>query len=174
MMNQELINILSKYNIRVDEAMPYLLSLYYGYNPSYIPKELIKKIHISKIVEFDFSMKVIHWNIPLFEEQETEFGWVKTEYLELFRPLGKATNLKESIIRMKSLFAKHPEIRKDEILGATRMYITNTDNKFVRLPHYFIEKGVGVSKTNDILEWINKYREYTEVTEETNHFNRLL
>jgi len=173
MINQELISILNEYNIRVDEAIPYLLSLYYGYNPSYIPDDLKRKIHITKIVSIDIKTNTLVWNIPIFNNQETEFSWVKTEYIELFRPLGKATNYRESLTRIKALFTKHPHIRKEDVINATRLYISNTDNKYVRLPHYFIEKGIGLSKTNDILNWIDKLNSYTQDTSSTN-FNKLL
>lgn len=152
--NSRILEILEEAGIRKDDGICYLLSLFYGYKPDYIPEILKQKINITKIVveeRGDYK-----WNVPLFEEQQTAFDWVKTEYVELFRHVGKASNSREAIARMKKLFAKNPDIRKEDVIRATEMYLYNTDSRYVRYPHYFIEKGSGAEKTNDILEWIDK------------------
>lgn len=153
--NSEILTTLEEFKIRREDGIPYLLSLYFGYNPTYIPDDIKLKVNLSKIVEADKAG--FKWNIPLFEGQEIAFEWVKTEYVELFRPYGKATNVREATERMKRLFAKNPDIRKEEVLGATELYLFNESN-FARLPHYFIEKGKGGERTQDILDWIDKYR----------------
>ena len=43
-------------------------------------------------------------------------------------------------------------------MDATKMYIRNTDPKYIMMPHYFIQKGIGISKTTTILDWIEKYQ----------------
>lgn len=154
--NSRVLEILEESRIKKDDGICYLLSLYYGFKPDYIPDVLKQKINISKIVEEEGGD--IKWNIALFEGQETAFEWVKTEYVELFRQSGKATHAREALTRMKKLFAKNPEIRKEDVIEATKMYLYNTDMKYVRLPHYFIEKGSGVEKTSDLLDWVDKYR----------------
>lgn len=152
--NSRILETLSEFKIGAHDGLTYLLALYHDLVPSYIPLDIRQKISASRIVEFTNTGK--QWNIPLFEEQQTAFDWVEKEYIPLFEPVGKATNKREALTRMKQLFAKNPDIRKEEVLGATELYIFN--EKFPRLPHYFIQKGSGADKTQDILDWIDKYR----------------
>lgn len=156
--NEQIINILKDFNINPDDGIPYLLALHFNYNPEYIPDSLKQKINISKIVEQENTG--LKWNIALFEGSTIDqaWDWVVNEYIALFAKIGKGTHKREAVSRMKRLFANNPELRKDDVLGATEMYLYNTNAKFARLPHYFIEKGVGGNKTQDILEWIDKYK----------------
>ena len=154
--NSNILEILEEFKIRKDDGICYLLSVYHGYKPSYVPQDIIYKIMASKIIEE--SKTGIQWNVPLFEGQETVWEWVETEYVKMFADAGNGGFVRESITRMKKLFAKNPEIRKDDVLGATRLYLYNTNLGFIRKPHYFIEKGVGGDKTQDILDWIDKYK----------------
>lgn len=156
MINEKIKEILREFSISEKEGVPYLIALYYGYEPDYFPDYLKTKINHTKIVENGRSG--LDWNVPLFDGVNTAFGWVKDEYIALFSKIGKGTNARESTSRMKSLFAKNPDVRKDEVIGATEMYLLATDPKFVRKPHYFIQKGVGGAKTEDILDWIDSYR----------------
>ena len=154
--NPKILDALRECNISSDDGVPPLLSLYFGYKPSYYPSALLLKLNVAKIVEH--TKTGLQWNIPLFEGVETAFDWVITEYLAIFEIVGKNKFKRESVTRMKKLFKENPDIRKEEILGATKMYILNVDPKYVRNPHYFIEKGLGGDKTQDILEWVDKYR----------------
>lgn len=156
--NEKVIETLKRFGIKPDDGVPYLLSLHFGYNPEYVPDTLKQKVNVSKIVESEVTG--LKWNVALFEGSTIDqpWDWVVTEYIALFARVGKGTHKREATARMKRLFASHPEIRKEEILGATEMYLYNTESKFVRLPHYFIEKGDGGNKTQDILDWIDKYR----------------
>lgn len=154
--NSDILDILEEFKIKKDDGICYLMSLFYGYKPSYIPQDIIYKIQASGIIVE--SKTGIDWKIPLFEGQETVWEWVNSEYIKMFTDAGNGGHAKDSIIRMKKLFAKNPEIRKDDVIGATQLYLYNTDNKFIRKPHYFIEKGVGAEKTQDILDWIDKYK----------------
>lgn len=90
---------------------------------------------------------------------EDKWNWVSTEYIALFEAIGKRPHKRETLSRMKNLFKNNPDIRKDEIIAATEMYLDATNPKYVRFPHYFISKGVGNNKTEDILTWIELYRE---------------
>lgn len=156
--NSKIIEILKEYNIFAADGICYLIAIFHGYHPTFIPDDIKKKINLTGIVvEKDGS---VHWNIPLYKGQETAFEWVKTEYEPMFKNANpdKGGHVREATKRIKSLFSKHPEIRKEDVIGATRMYISNTNPKFIRLPHFFIEKGRGVSKINDILDWIDKYK----------------
>lgn len=154
--NSKIVEILTEYNIRQEDGICYLISLFHGYEPTYIPEHLKVKVNMTKIVENELGS--LKWNVGLYEGVETAFDWVTTKYIKLFDVAGKATHGRESLTRMKKLFASNPDIRIEEVLGATEMYIRNTQTTYVRQPHYFIEKGKGVEKTQDILNWIDKYR----------------
>lgn len=172
--NEEIIEVLKEYSIKKDDGICYLLSLFYGYKPSYIPNELKIKVNITKIVVDKGGN--LHWNVPLFDGQETTFDWVEKEYIEMFHNKNpkKGRYKRECIGRMKKLFAKDPSIRKEEVIGATVLYLSETDPTYIRKPHFFIEKGVGVNKIQDILDWIDRYREAQEPEEEGRNVSRRL
>lgn len=157
--NDKIIETLRELKIPPDDGVPYLLALYYEFKPSYIPAKLKQKVNATGIVKSD-GTKGLKWDIPLFEGGKTNFDWVKTEFVQMFKDANpeKRGNGSYAMARMKRLFTEHPEIRKDEVIGAARMYIASTDSKYLRFSHYFIEKGKGKDKIQDILEWIDKYR----------------
>lgn len=159
MINKKLLDVLKEYKITPDEAIPYLVSIYYNYNPLYIPIELKRKINSTGIV-YERNGE-IEWKIGLFEGQETTFSWVKDEYVPLFKDANseKGGGVRESIARMKKFFSENPDIRKDEVIGATKLYLANTDPKYIRKTYYFIFKGSGISKISDLYDWVQKYRE---------------
>jgi hypothetical protein len=158
--NEEILEILTESRIHKDDAICYLLSLYYGYKPTYIPDEFKQRLNITNIYEEDKNKKDIKWNIPLFEGQQTAFEWVKIEYCQMFKETNstRGGNVREATARLKKLFAKNPDIRKDDVIGATRMYLMNTDSNYIMNPHYFISKGDGADRTETIMNWIDKYR----------------
>lgn len=169
--NKLILETFDKYHIYKPDGICYLLSLHYEYEPSYIPEDFKQKVHTTGIVQNENGS--ITWKVPLFEGQEVAFKWVETEYVVLFKKANpkKGGKVRESIKRMKKLFADNPDIRKDDVLGATQLYLNNTDSEYIRFPHYFIEKGTGVDKTNDILDWIDKHRireQYNQSTDLTN------
>ena len=72
------------------------------------------------------------------------------------------------------LFYENPDIRVDEIIGASKMYIRNTNNKYIREARYFIYKGVGTDKVSDLLAWIEKYRTATTSNTEGRAISRTM
>ena len=170
-LNKKITEILKEFNINSGIGLTYLLSLHFNTESNFVTENFKQKIASTKIVEnTDTGLK---WNIGLFEGVETAFELVEKEYIPLFEKAGKDRFKRESLTRIKKLFAENPEIRKDEIIGATEMYLLNTDPKFVRFPHYFIEKGKGGDKTQDILGWIEKYR-LTQENSITDNTRRLI
>lgn len=156
--NIRILEIFEEVKIHKADGICYLLSLFYGYEPSYIPDYIKIKMNMTKIyTNLDGNL---HWNVPLFEGQTTAFDWVKTEYAPLFKEANpdRGGKIRESVARMKKLFAKNPDVRKEDVIGATKMYLFNTDYNYIRFPHYFIEKGVGADKTSDLLDWVEKYK----------------
>jgi len=171
--NDKILETLTEFNIKKDDAICYLLSLYYGYKPTYFPDDFKSRMNTTKIYEAD--NKTLKWNIPLFEGQVTKFSWVENEYVPLFKEANDARggHVRESIARIKKLFAKNPEIRDTDVIGAAKMYIRNTDSKYIMFPHYFIEKGKGGEKTQTILTWIEKYQLSLEQVERTEITNQM-
>lgn len=155
--NNEILEILSKVKIQKDDGICYLLSLFYGYKPEFIPDSFKQKMNITGIYQEDKG--TIKWNVPLFEGQQTAFDWVKKEYVQMFKNTNsdRGGHVREATSLIKQLFAKNPVIRKDDIIGATRLYLLNTDPKYIMYPHYFIQKGSGASKTVTIMDWLDKY-----------------
>lgn len=169
--NKNLIQLLKSSGLDPNDVIPYLLGLYFGYVSTYTPEELKVRVNILKIVEHSETGLV--WNLPIFDGMVSDpFDWIKEEYISLFKAIGKGGNLRDTTVRMKKLFAENPDYRKDEIIEATKLYISNTEPKYVRLPHYFIRKGDGVNVTQDICIWIEKYRQSQGVAPTANH-NRL-
>lgn len=163
--NRKIIDKFIEANINASDGLCYLFALYHELSPTYIPDILKTKVNMLGIVEKNVQGG-LKWNIPLYEKTTSEkgndsFDWVKTEYVPLFKEANssKGGHARESMSRMKKLFAKNPDIRKHEVLEATKIYIQNTDPNYIRFPHYFIEKGQGDAKTQDILTWIDRYRE---------------
>jgi len=157
--NEKVLEVFKEFNIRQSDGICYLISLYYGYSPTYIPDSLKMKVNATGIVEQ--SNTGIKWNVPLVAGQEVAFNWVKTEYVPLFKEAnpGKGGKITDSIKRMKKFFSKNPEVRKDDVINATKIYLKNTDPKYIRMCHYFIYKGVGVKETSDLAEWVEKHNE---------------
>lgn len=159
--NPELVKILKNNQLNISDVITYLLSLYYGYEPTYIPDGLKVKIHPLGIVKFNSKNSIYEWNIPLFENQVTGLDWVKEEYLAIFSPFDKHNKFKrECVTRMQVLLMEHPQLHKELILEATQLYVDTClkegrQSKYVSQPHYFIEKGKGKDKVNAILTYVD-------------------
>ena len=90
--------------------------------------------------------------------------WVKTEYCAMFKAKNpdKGGKIRESISRMKKMFAAMPNIRKEEVLATTKLYLSQTDSRYIRFPHYFLKKGVGADAIYEFSDWYEKYKEAEE------------
>lgn len=110
--------------------------------------------------------------IPIFKEQEQEtqsadkFKWV-SKFRDLFKQVnpdrwGTLSTCKE---RMKKFFSENPEVRVDEVMDATIMYLKNTDRRYIMKSHKFIYDGVGTSRNSTLEEWIEKLREVSSSTQ---------
>lgn len=171
--NERVIEILRGYNISKKEGIPFLLAMYYGYHPDYFPERLERGVMATGILDKDDTGLI--WNVDLFSDiQNPGFSWVGAEYIPLFTSVGKARHKREAITRMKKLFTDFPDVRKHEVMEATKMYLEQTEPTYVRMPHYFIQKGTGGHRTRDILDWIDQYREsVSESSENTDDTRRL-
>jgi hypothetical protein len=157
--NTEIYPILKEFNIGQEDGVSYLLMKYFGLKPTYIPEILIAQMNRTGIYFID-NNNSLQWRLPLFNEQETAFDWVKKEYVQLFVDANpdKRGNGNSSVRLMKAFFAANPEVRKEEVIEATKMYIRNNDSRYIRLSHYFISKGRGANKIEELKDWIEKYR----------------
>lgn len=160
--NPKIDEALLKSGMNIKDGKCYLISFYFDVVGSYTPPYILEEISKTGIIKSD-GMNYI-WNIPLFTEPEkdkTPFDWVETEYVAMFKEKNptKGKYVRESKARMKELFASNPEIRKDDVIEATRLYLHNTDANFIRFPHFFIKKGAGATKIQDILTWIDTYKD---------------
>lgn len=157
--NEQIKEILKEFKINENDGILYLIGLHYNLNSTLFSDEFTAKICLTGIFHNDATG--LNWRIPLFENQETQWDWVKTEYMALFKSVNttRTGNNRDCIARFKKLFSKYPEIRKDDVIQATKLYLSESNPEFIRTSHYFIEKGVGASKSSDLLEWIDRYKE---------------
>jgi hypothetical protein len=176
--NKEILEKLNECQIPIEEAMGFLIPLFYGYQPKYIPEELEMQILATTIVSYDILTGNVQWELPLFinENLSDPFDWVKTEYCKLFREINPSCPLmaEEAKRRMIKLFKEQPHIRKQDVIETTKMYLMNTSSQFIGEPHYFIEKGTGASKVQKILSWYEKYQEANKDNNESTHNSRIL
>lgn len=162
-MNSEIRKILKSFKIDYNEGVLVLLAVYYYLNkplPDYIPKDLYLKILTTGIFEIDQKGNVI-WNIPLFEEQITNFEWVKN-FREAFKKRNseRAGNLESCIKRMKEFFSKNPHVRVDDVKAATQMYFRSVkDPQYLITSHKFIYDGIGNNRNSHLEEWLERYYE---------------
>lgn len=100
----------------------------------------------------------------LKEEKIDHWAWVKDEYCALFKAKNpsKGGKIKESTSRMKAMFKAYPHIRKEDVILTVKYYLSQTDSRYIRYPHYFLKKGVGANAIYEFDDWYNKYLENKE------------
>lgn len=158
--NSEIRNIFNNNSISVHDGLSYLLCLYYGTDPSYIPKELERKVLATNIVTKDYENDEIKWNIDLFEETESGFEWI-SDWMDLFKNVNpERRGVKADVLRrMKKFFVNNPSIRKEQVLEATKMYLKTVDNPtYCKKSHKFIYEQDGSSMLLDFVERIDSNR----------------
>lgn len=114
------------------------------------------KEYIRKLLEEDLFIET--------EDTKDPWAWVKTEYCAMFKAKNpkRGGYIKESVSRMKKMFAGNPEIRKEDVIGTVKLYLSQTDSRYIRAPHYFLKKGVGVNAVYEFDTWYEKYLEAKE------------
>lgn len=179
--NEEVKSILKSKGISINQGVPFLLSVYFNYMPSYIPEELKKGIYASNIFTLDYNENQavgkpnIKWNVPLFQGQEgTTFNWIK-EYMDIFGEVNSKRRGSRSYVnkRMRELFMKNPDIRQEEVLEAARYYADNIeDPMYIITSHKFISNNEGTP----LLDLIHTLREKKSINngEVVNPFKRII
>lgn len=164
-LNPDIKQKLKDNGISYDKGILYLCKLFFKIDTDtecIFKEQFIKKMDEVGIYKF-YDKYNIEWIIPLFitKLENKDFGWVTTEYCPLFG--HKSGGYTDATKRMKKFFLEHPEVTKEDVINATTYYVNSVDNhKYLKEPRYFIEKGVGFSSTNDLLDWITKYKNEME------------
>lgn len=157
--NPDLKRIFREHNINYDEGILYLLSLYFGIViPESKFEQTIKQINFIKVVERNYKSDSndLIWNVPLFESQNLLWDWV-IEYREMFRRIRKdrGGTLDSCLVRMKKFFAENPEVRKEDVIEATKMYLrTVTDPAYLTGADYFITKDKGIDAKSKLMLYL--------------------
>lgn len=158
-----------------NEAILYLLSIYFELSVLCFRDEISRKVNLAKIVDRDYeTTKVslsnpVKWNINLFQKEEiidVNWDWVDKEYRTLFRNirLNAGGDKAGCITKMKKFFSLNPEIRKQDVLEAADRYTLPFKNgvepvKYMQGADYFISKivhGDKGSRLEQYLEIIKK------------------
>mgnify|MGYP003610773676 CR=1 FL=1 len=147
-LNLQLKEIFKEYNINPSEGIMCLLAIYHGVGLSgeleRVLQPTMMQLTIAKIIDKDYKTGTVVWNVPLYEGQNLEWGWVETEYRPLFRAVNKLAGGSTSscLRKMQAFFAKHPSIRKDDVIAAAKMYIASVhDPTYLQQADYFIFKN---------------------------------
>lgn len=152
--NSEIRDILSRNLIPIQDGISYLLCLYYGTVPSFIPQELERRVLATNIVTKDYKSDDLKWNVGLFEEQETGFEWIG-EWMDLFKAINpERRGTKADVLRrMKRFFVNNPSIRKEEVFEATNNYLSSvSDPIYCKKSHKFIYEIDGTSMLLDFVQ----------------------
>lgn len=159
--NPQIKSTLQEFNIPVEDGVAYLLSVFFNCRPSYTPPLLIQRMNVTNILGLNAQREVV-WHIPLFEgDSQDKWDWVK-EWNELFGLINKKRKApdKAVILRMKAFFAENPDVRKEEVIEATKYYFSTVSNsEYLISSHYFISKGVGRDRTSTLESWVEKYKQ---------------
>ncbi len=155
MINPKIVRIIEQKGFETSNIITYLLSLHYNLKPDYIPELVKKQTYVTGIVNRDFKHGTILWIVPLFDSVSTnpppavQWEWVDKEYRKLFIEIRKdAGGDKQACMnKMKKFFSENPEVRKDDVIRATMLYLDGfksgkEDPKFLQQANYFIFKGV--------------------------------
>jgi hypothetical protein len=162
--NPKIKEVLSEYNLDYRDSLAYLLSIYFDCKPSYTPPLLVQKLNVTNIL--GIVDQKLHWNVPLFIgtlQIEDKWEWI-TEWMQGFsnkNPERRGTK-STAITRMKTFFANNPDVRKDDIISATDLYLRNTDPRFIHKSHKFIYDGIGKNLNSTLEEWVDKVKEHKE------------
>ena len=172
--NQQIRDLLDSFGINQEDGLSYLLSVYFECRPSYTPTILIQKLNATNILGIGASRELI-WNIPLFVasvEADGKWDWVKAwnQSFGDINPKRKGSD-KDCIIRMKKFFAENPEVRKEDVIGATKLYFNSLSSRdYLTSSHYFIVKGSirNRDKLSALAVWVERYQqEMLEAPEST-------
>lgn len=163
--NPAIERILKEFNINRDSGVLVLLGIYHNLNVDEVcDEETVKAVNITKIVEKDYRMKSVKWNIALFTGQETEWDWVVSKYNNMWDiNKDRKDNNIDVLKRMKKFFATYPQYRKQDIRRATVAYFKSVrDPEYLKSSAKFIFEGIGAMQKSMLLTWCEKVADSTE------------
>ena len=163
--NQKVIDIVEKSSFKSQDIFVYLLSLFFNYEPSYIPEKVKEETNRLGIINRDYLKGTVQWIVPLFNitpEIDTAWDWVHNDYRKLFSDVKAIAggNKKSCTMKMKKFFSEHPDVRKQDVIDAAKLYIEEFANGknnpvYMQRADYFISKtqnGVGGKAVESRLE----------------------
>lgn len=175
--NEKLVFYLEEKGIDVDTALLYLLGIYFDLDTNKLPELTKKQVNVLNIVDKNLETHDIIWEIPLFADQETKWEWV-TEYRQMFRDvrIDAGGSIKDCVLKMQRFFAENPDVRKEEVMEAAKLYIHafkhGTENlKYMQKADYFIYKGKGLERTSRLEQYVEIFKE-SQVREQSKHIIR--
>lgn len=159
--NPQINQLLLNYGIPENDGIAYLLSIYFNVRPSYTPPLLVQRMNVTNILGISPEKEVM-WHIQLFSgEAQEKWDWVK-EWNQKFKDINikrKGSDI-ACITRMKAFFADNPDVRKEDVIEATKLYFRSLNNAdYLMSSHYFISKGVGRDRVSTLETWVERYKE---------------
>lgn len=158
--NSEIREILKENDIRYTDGLSYLLSLYYDCVSTFVPDIFKLKMLTTNIFEVTEKQGFV-WNISLFEEQLTNFEWVK-EYRDAFKQINpeRAGDLNTCVLRFKRFFAKYPQYRVEDVKEAVNAYFRSVSSpKYLMKSQKFIFEGHINTGSSELLTWLERIGE---------------
>lgn len=164
--NPKISELFKEFNIDHVQGMLCLLSIYHDLpltnGLEKVFEETLHQLTATKIVDRDYKTGTITWAVPLYEGEENDWGWVLAEYRPLFSSINKvrAGSPSSCIKRMKELFKRKPEVRKDMVIDATKLYLASvTDPQYLISADYFIQKDKGANAISRLEQFIEIVKE---------------
>jgi len=156
--------LMDNYINYIDDCLAFLLAVERGLQPKHTVDYVIKSCYSAGLIGYD---KHTESYVYRGEDSSPKYGgfqWVVDEYIQLFLDAGMPKTdryEKNTVTRMKKFFSEYPEIRKDEVILGTKIYVTKVANEgsisFVRQPRYFIFKGN--IQESDLMAYIQYMKE---------------
>jgi hypothetical protein len=169
-LNPDLFETFKEYNINPSYGFLSLLAVYHSIpltgDLGKMLDSTMMQINIAKIIDKDYKTNTLIWNTTLYEGEEHEWSWIDTEYRVLFKAANKlkAGSSSSCVRKMKEFFKKHPAVRKQDVIEATKFYIsTMNDMEYLQQADYFITKNSDTkssytSRLEQFLELVNDRR----------------
>jgi len=168
--NKKIFDILKGFNIDRDEGLTCLLAFKHNITPDidWFGKT-IKQLNLTHIYEKGYENKDLIWKVPLYQSETGEavdkWDWVTSEYREMFKDVNKerAGSGNSCVKKMKKVFAENPEIRKEDVIEATKMYLSSfrdgqKDPQYLSSADYFIRKyDVRKDYTSKLEQYLELY-----------------
>lgn len=176
--NPDLIKYLEDNQINKEEGILYCIADYFE-----IPITSAMFPHLGSL--FFQIPKEYSENVIIFTEDDSEKMkllklWAKLNYMPLFTEATANTkvprrhSLNEVTKRLERLFHYHPEITKEDVIKAAKLHISETNPDYVLTAQYFISKGVGVERSEPILDYIDKLKELEEKEQSRNSISNTM